>query len=272
MKEYEIVEIFKKLSIRVTRINKVTNSYSSNVFIVESKRNKYIFKILYNDTKRKTEKEFLEYLYDYIKVPKLISSGKYKNYNYNILEFVSGLSYKDNEGYKLIDKQIYDSGVLLAKLHSVKTIKEDKWIEYLKSYLFKTYNYLNNKIDFNNEIYDYLSKEIDNIKYEKGLLHLDFRIGNIMYNHKLTLIDFESVKVGDMSFDFLKMKRALSTKQYAIFKQGYKSIKKLPKYLEKNLKFYKIFDSYTSMGWCVERNQMDSDFYKTNYDYLKGIF
>ena len=32
------------------------------------------------------------------------------------------------------------------------------------------------------------------------------------------------------------------------------------------LDFYSLFDSYTSLWWCINKNQIDTDFYKLNYD------
>ena len=48
MIEKEIIKEFKKHNIAIYRLDKVTNSYSSNVYIAYSKTKKYIFKIFCN--------------------------------------------------------------------------------------------------------------------------------------------------------------------------------------------------------------------------------
>ena len=49
----KIIKIFKEKGIEVTNIEKANNSFSSNVYIISSTKDKYVFKILFNEEKQK---------------------------------------------------------------------------------------------------------------------------------------------------------------------------------------------------------------------------
>lgn len=265
-----IRKIFDKEEIE--DIKKLGNSYSSNVYLITFKKNKYIFKILKLEEKRIVEKDTLKYLKNSIKVPKLIKTGVYSDIYYNIMEFVEGKSYLDNESKNITDDEILKMGSILSKFHTLKPMNNiDMWCKYLEDRIESAYKKLSS-LENNEKIYINLLKELNNdIKnnYELAMLHMDFRPGNIIINDDMYLIDFESVKNGDPVFDFIKIKRLLSKKQFDKFLEGYKLNKELPDNFNNKVDFYNIFDAYTALDWCISNNQENSDYYNLNMKEIK---
>ena len=276
MIEKDIIKECKKNGIDIYRLDKVTNSYSSNVYIAYSKKEKYVFKILYNEEKQKCEARYIKYISDKINTPKLVFSGSINDKLYNAITFIEGKSYLDGDIELLSDEQIYKIGILLGKLHNIKPLDEDdeSWINYLYKYAKKSSRNLENVLDDNKIIYDSIINSIESIKgtYENVILHLDFRVGNIIFGDKEYLIDFESMRSGDPAFDFLKMRRILSKEKFDIFLEGYKTVKNIDVSIIERINFYNIFDAYTSVNWCYERNKLDSDFCKKSIKILKKEF
>lgn len=267
--EETIKKIFKNDEIR---IKKLGNSYSSNVYLITLNNKKYIFKVLKLEEKRKVEKNTLRYLKKHIKVPELVKSGVYKDIYYNIIEFVEGKSYLDKESKLLTDEELIKMGSILSKFHALKPMDNtDFWINYIKFRLESAYKKLSS-LENNEKIYLSLLKElksdIEN-NYEKCMLHMDFRPGNIIINDDMYLIDFESVKNGDPAFDFIKIKRLLTKRQFNKFLEGYRLNKELPFNFENKIDFYNIFDAYTALDWCIMNNQEESDYYKLNMKEIK---
>lgn len=254
-------------------IKKLGNSYSSNVYLITLKNNKYIFKILKSDEKRKVESQALRHLKKYIDVPKLVKTGISDDIYYNVMEFVEGISYEDKDSKKLKKEELIIIGKILATLHSSKPINnDDPWYDYLLWRIETANESLKNHLKDNKNIYLNLLKQLNNeIKdnYSLATLHMDFRPGNIIINDKLYLIDFESVKNGDPVFDFIKIKRLLTEKQFKEMVEEYKKNKELPNDFEKRLDFYNFFDAYTALDWCILNNQVNSDYYKLNIKELK---
>lgn len=276
MIEKNIIEEFKKHDIVIYRLDKVTNSYSSNVYIAYSKTQKYIFKILYNEEKQKGEAMYIKYISDKVNAPKLVFSGSINDKSYNVITFIEGKSYSDSDIELLSDEQIFKIGILLGKLHTIKPLDKnnESWINYLYKYAEKSNKNLENVLDNNEKIYGSIINSIESIKgtYENVILHLDFRVGNIIFGDKEYLIDFESMKSGDPAFDFLKMKRILSDEKFDIFMEGYKNVKNIDNSILERINFYNIFDAYTAVNWCYERNKLDSDFCKESIKILKKEF
>ena len=282
MKEEMIRNIFKRLNIEIKKIESANNSFSSNVYIIETKNQKYVFKINGKEQKRIRESKYIEYLSKYITTPKLIDSGVVDDKNYIIMTFVEGENKFDEDVNSLTDEQIENIGILLGKLHSLPLIDEDNdfWITYLNNTLEKTQDILKDILKEDNEIiYNYLKKYINSkIKnnYKNSIVHMDFRIGNLIFNdNEVGLIDMEGMKNGEYVFDFVKMKRLLSSNQFNKLLTGYKRIKKLDKDFYDKLDFYSLFDSYTTLWWIVNKSRVDSDFYRINYsivlDYLSKL-
>ncbi|MBR6689889.1 MAG: aminoglycoside phosphotransferase family protein [Bacilli bacterium] len=270
--EEKIKKILKK-SNEIIDIKKLGNSYSSNVYLITLKNNKYIFKILKLDEKRKVEASALRYLSKNLNVPKLIKTGIYEGIYYNIMEFIDGISYEDNDSKNIKESDLIRIGEMLSNFHSLRTINDsDMWYEYLYERIenahIKLQNYLNNNEVIYIDLLRELNEQIKN-NYPLTLLHMDFRPGNIIINDKLYLIDFESVKNGDPVFDFIKIKRLLTKKQFNKILEGYKKNRELPNDFENKVRFYNLFDSYTALDWCISNNQIDTDYYKLNMKEIK---
>lgn len=284
MDETIIKEILKKYKITPLDIKKADNSYNSNVYIIITSRKKYILKIYKNKTKRLNEKKYYNYLYNIIPTSKVLYSSSHNNFEFNIISYFSGRNIYDEKYNCLKSDEIFNIGKVLAKIHNSKIISTStsSWIEYLNSCIDKTkkeLNYLFGKKDNDiiiNFLKDYINNNIVN-NYKDCLLHMDFRIGNIIINNqgKVGVIDFESMKNGEYVFDFVKMNRIFNKHNFKIFLDGYKSIRKLSKDFDEKLKFYSFFDSYTSLYWCYVNNHTNSNFYKLNYtivmEYLKEL-
>lgn len=274
MSDNTIKEIFKNINIDVECIKKANNSFNSSVYIIYSANEKYIFKTSNNEKKRINESKYYNYLSNYVPTSKVLDSGCVDGIQYNVFTFFNGKNIYDEECNNLSHKQIYNVGELLAKIHSCKIIDEDNdsWLLYLDNCLKKTQEELV-KI-FGNEdnelirkfICMYIEKYIKN-NYVNSILHMDFRIGNVMFadNNTVGIIDLESMKNGDSVFDFVKMNRIFNQDNFQIFLEGYKSVKQLDSLFYDKLKFYGLFDSYTSLYWCASKDQYDTDFYKLNY-------
>ena len=270
--EDKIIKKMQENGINVTKISKITNSYSSSVYVVYSNKGKFIFKILYNESKQKNEAKYLKILQNDLNVPKLLFSGNINGKYFNVMTFVEGKNLTDEMANILSFENIYDLGRLLGKLHNIKFSNNGKnsWHAYLIKSLSKAHQNLK-FISLNEKVYEYLIKYIKMPQntYDNVLLHLDFRLGNIIIDEKIYLIDFESMKNGDSCFDFLKIYRILNKKQFEKFLNGYNSIRKIPINLMERLEFYNIFDAYTSLNWCYERKALNSDFYNKNIEILE---
>lgn len=270
--ENKIREVLKKYG-EIKEIKKLGNSYSSNVYLVNLNNNKYIFKLLKSDEKRKVEAEALRHLNKYMSVPKLIETGTYEDIYYNLMEFIDGISYEDKDAKKLRKKELITIGKILSNLHSVQLINnDDYWYEYLIWRIENAYKVLNGYLKENEDIYLSLIEELNNYikdNYSLVTLHMDFRPGNLIIGDKFYLIDFESVKNGDPVFDFIKIKRLLTDKQFSYLINEYEKNKDLPADFYGKLEFYNIFDAYTALDWCISNNQINTDYYKLNMKEIK---
>lgn len=274
MTEESIKSIFSKVNIKTKDIKRATNSFNSNVYIVLSDNNKkYILKFYKNENKMVCESEYMIYLKNYLLVADIITTGIFNGKYYTIQTFLEGENLFDEKANELNKIQINNIGVLLAKLHSVRTIDSDNWVNYLNECVDKTVDDLENVFGKknNNIIYNYIKKYInDKVKnnYKSSVLHMDFRIGNLIFKkcNNVGLIDLESMKTGDYVFDFVKLNRILSEDNFNILLNDYKNIKEIDNNFYEKLDFYSLFDSYTSLWWCINKNQIDTDFYKLNYD------
>ncbi len=274
MDNTEILQLCKKHGLKITKIKKVDNSYSSNVYIIFDNNTKYILKITKNEKKRLNEKKYYNYLYDYVKTSKVLYSGIYNDKQYNIISYLEGKNIYDEECNNLKEEEILNIGKLLGKIHNCKVIDKnsDSWIIYLKDCLNKTHLELNGlfgKYDndyINNFLNKYIEKRIIN-NYKNCLLHMDFRVGNVIIDENMNpgIIDLESMKNGEYVFDFVKINRIFNKKNFNIFLKGYKSEKEIEDHFSDKLKFYSFFDSYTSLYWCYKNKQTGSEFYKLNY-------
>lgn len=285
MNKEKIENIFKKEEIAIKELKSATNSFNSNVYIITSMdEQKYVLKFCNNEKKMINESKYMNYLKSHLPVSDVIGTGVCEGKYYIIQSFFEGKNIYDEEANELNDEQIKNIGVLLAKLHSCELLDEDNdsWLKYLSDCLDKTVETLEKIFgeEENRKVIGFLRKYIkQNLtnNYNNSILHMDFRIGNLMFGkeNEVGLIDLESMKNGEYVFDFVKMKRLFNNDKFEMFLSGYDSIKPRQDNFRERLDFYSLFDSYTSLWWCVSRNQLDTDFYKLNYNivikYLEKI-
>lgn len=276
MNREKIENIFKKEGIAIKELNSATNSFNSNVYIITSiDEKKYVLKFCNNKKKMINESKYMNYLKSYLPVSNVIGTGICDEKYYIIQSFFEGENIYDEKANELNDEQIRNIGILLAKLHSCELLDDvsDSWLKYLNGCLDKTVETLERIFgkEENQKISEFLRKYIkQNLtnNYKNSILHMDFRIGNLMFGKKneIGLIDLESMKNGEYVFDFVKMNRLFNKDKFEIFLSGYDSVKTREYNFDERLNFYSLFDSYTSLWWCVSKNQLDTDFYKLNYN------
>lgn len=276
MSEEKIKDIFGKLKIEMKEFGKASNSFNSNVYIIASTNGeKYVLKFCNSEKKMFNESKYMKYLKLYLPVSEVIGSGVCDEKYYIIQSFFEGDSIYDEKANELNDVQVRNLGILLAKLHSCQLLDKasNSWLEYLNDGLDKTVSALekNFRREDNKIISEFLRKYIrQNLanNYKNSILHMDFRIGNLIFGkeNEIGLIDLESMKNGEYVFDFVKVKRLFNKDKWEIFLSGYDSVKLREDNFEERLRFYSLFDSYTSLWWCVSRNKLDTDFYRMNYN------
>ena len=274
------MDIFKEISnkhnLNINEFIKPEESYNSLVRIGNGNNRFYVIKILLNQKKRDNEKKYYEYLKDKVDVPLVLASSIIDDKPYNIISYIDGENLSD---LKINDKSseiIYSLGVILGKLHNTSLLEgnEEEWINYINNYLVRSFKSLDDYLSDNLELYLYLKEKFD--IYQKNLdlvnAHLDFRPGNIIYNDKPNIIDLESMRCGDSAFDFVKMSRLLNDDKFKIFLDGYSSVRNLPNDFLDKLKFYRLFDAYTSINWCILHDAISSEYYERNMNAIKKEF
>lgn len=261
----EIKNIIKENIINVKEIN---NSFSQKIYYIEANK-KYIIKIYNNISKFENELSYLNYFEQKINVPSVYKHGNNKDDFYIVMEYIDGLNFKDEDILELDDKAYKEIGVLLGKMHSLKPVSENKWNEYMLYRIEKNYHILKSQGINVDKCYNYLKDKVGTYHFEEICMHSDFRMGNLVFGDEVYLLDFESVKTGDAVFDFVKMYRILNAHQFKLLLKGYKTTCILPNNFEERLRYYNLYDAFTTMGWCVEVGRYKSDFYKLNLHHLK---
>lgn len=268
-------EVFLREKITINDICDTQNSYNSKVFKVIGDNQDYIIKFYKDNAKRLCEEKYLRYLKQYIKVASVISSSTINNYNYIIMEYLKGDNISDDDCNSLSKEQLYKVGVILGTLHSLPIIDDNNnsWINYLYNCLEISRNILKSIFpNENDKIQEYLKDRIKTLiekSYNNCIMHMDFRFGNLIFTDDISVIDFESTKNGDSVFDFVKINRLLNEDNFQQVISGYRTKKELDNDFFEKLEFYSLFDSYTSLYWCVVNNQTDGNFYKVNYEKVK---
>ncbi len=280
MNNKKIVELFHTCGISVKKIENATNSYNSKVYIIKDiDEKKYVLKISRNRDKRLNECKYYNYLSEYVPTSKVLYSGTVDGNEVNIMTFFEGKNLYDEDCNSLSQEEIFKIGELLAKIQKCKPLNDEKdlWYHYLQtrlekcnSELFKALGQEDNKIIFT-FMRQYIEKNIKN-HYQNSILHMDFRVGNIIFgeNSQVGIIDLESMKSGEYVYDFVKMKRIFSKENFQIFLKGYTSIKAVSKDFDIKLKFYSLYDAYSSLYWCIIKEQLDCEFFKTNYTIVQN--
>lgn len=263
----DIKNVFKDTD-NVVNIKQINNSFSQKVYYVEGNK-KYILKMYENKLKFENELKYLNYFKEKLNVPYVYKHSTYNDEFYIIMEYIEGLSFKDEDDFKLEDEIYKKTGILLAHMHSLKPIDENKWNEYMLYRVEKNHQILKSKNINLDKCYNYLKETISDLNYDESCMHSDFRIGNLIFNEDVYLLDLESTKTGDSVFDFVKMSRVLNIEQFKLLLEGYKTIHHLPDNFEERLHFYNLYDAFTTMGWCIEVDRYQCDFYELNLSNLK---
>lgn len=247
---------------------RMENSFSQSVYLIDEDK---ILKIYNNLDKFKNEVDYLSYFSNFINVPSILDSGMYNDKFYIVMNYIEGENYTDEEEF-ILDSGTYKKiGILLGKIHNLVPLKDDNWKEYMLYRIERNYEILKSKnVDVDiDSVYGYLKRETSFLDYDSRCIHADFRMGNLILNDSIYLIDLESVRSGDPIFDFVKLYRVFSKDNFELFKEGYESIRKLDVEFEKKLHFYNLYDAFTTAGWCIEANRYESNFYNFNMNFLK---
>lgn len=247
---------------------KLGNSFSQSVYLIDKEK---VLKIYNNLDKGQNELDYLNYFSGKINVPGVIDSGIYEDKFYIIIDYVEGENYTDEENFILEDDVYRKIGILLGKMHSLSPLREDTWKDYMLYRIERNYKFLKDKnvLDDIDRVYDYLKKKVNILDYSSRCMHADFRMGNLILNDDVYLLDLESVKSGDPVFDFVKLYRIFSKNSFQLLKEGYESVRKLDLDFEERLHFYNLYDAFTTAGWCIEVDRYESDFYNFNMRFLK---
>lgn len=264
----EFEEIIENIGFKTKK--KMDNSFSQNVYLLDRKN---VLKIYNNIEIGKNELKFLNYFYNKINVPKVLESGENNEKFYILTEYIQGINYKDEDKFIIPSTIYYKIGELMASLHNLEPLEEDNWKQYMLFRTERSYNIFKQKqiaTDFDiDKIYNYIKNEINNLSYKPCNIHCDFRMGNIIINKdNVALIDLESAKTGDSVFDFIKLYRVFSEKNFESFKSGYENKRKLAFDFYKRIHFYNLYDAFTTLGWCIEANRYKSEFYMFNLKFL----
>jgi aminoglycoside phosphotransferase (APT) family kinase protein len=289
--EKAIKRVIEIMKLKVWDMDTVPESYSSKVCsLVLQSNEKIILKIPYNKEKLVKEYKMLQLLEGKLPTPK-------------ILDFWEGddeipgailLSYIDGEPitHNITDKIAYQMGELLAKLHDIKIEKnkledtyeliyteKDQWWQTIKEWFedcVEDCKYILNAeiIDRCIKLFNFYYNDLPEPDYP-SVVHMDYRPGNILIKDSniVGLLDFENSRIGSADVDFSKMKLFVwdiysNTREE--FLSGYSTIRKLPD-LERTLPFYMLFNTFTGVGWCVNRGKTNDNFCNQNIAKLKEI-
>lgn len=195
-------------------------------------------------------------------IPRIIKYGKYKKYNFILMEKIEG-NMVDNIWYNINLKQkkilLYNLGKTLAEIHNTSNNNffgywdENKAFrniyDYRKEKDDAVYNRLlsNNKknLDYFNNAYNKLKelqKELVNIKAVTA--HRDFCMRNMIVDNNMStkgIIDFEHTVPDDPCMDLctiLQTDMFDDIRLFNSFKEGYKTEKEFPISFFKNRDYY----------------------------------
>ena len=271
-----IKKIFKLHGIKVKELVRANNSFSSDVYIVSTNADKYIFKATTSKEKSDRERRYYNHLYNFLPTSKVLFSGEHNNIYYNIITYFEGNNRYDSEGNNFSKTDLRNLGLLLAKLHNCNLIDDnDDWISYINKSINLSIGVLDELIPADSRmiisfVKKYLEKNIVN-NYQNCIIHTDFRIGNTIFrDEQVGLIDMESIKCGDYVFDFVKVSRILNERNFKILLEGYLKERNIDDYFYSRLEFYRLFDAIISVRWCRENNKVNTDYYNNNFKYLLG--
>lgn len=276
-----IKKAIEQFKLNVLKIEEVSDSYSSTVKILLLENGeRVVIKIPFNKEKIEREVRVLELLSENSLTPNLLNVwyGDKDNVGALLMSYIEGNPIQ----LPADDSIIFEIGKSLATIHNIKlekyeldNIKNDWW-ENIRIKLKQWITEIEGSIplDLMKKIENYYNKNLILNFSSDGpcLVHLDFRLGNLLVNKgKLVgVIDFETSRSGSACIDFTKIAESLwkehpNTKQ--VFIDGYESIRKLPD-IEKTLPIYTIYNAIGGIVWCVRRDKLDDNFFNENLKVL----
>lgn len=217
MMEQIIIEILKTEKIYYEQITKATSGFTNLVYFVDDN---FVIKISKDKlSNKKIEKEIQIYKNITLDcIPKYISSGKYKDYNYLIISKIKGNSLY-SIWHKLTDYErqncIKQIAKILKEFNKQNTnflsneYKHLDWTKYLTNELNTKVKVLK-EMGFNvSHLENYIVQQLPVISSQNnyGLVYNDAHFDNFIYdNGKLSIIDFDNVKVCPIDYEMLIFK------------------------------------------------------------------
>ncbi|MFD3450114.1 phosphotransferase family protein [Microbacteriaceae bacterium 4G12] len=272
----QLQQVLEKFKLNVLTIEDVPQSFSSTVYKMKLMDHRTVYvKIPYSKVKLEREYTVLERLRHELSVPQVLDywEGNEDITGALLLSAIKGAPATGNVDAALV----YDIGVQHAKLHAIIPNEQDfksavpneysQWSAFVQQQFYSFAQDVKEVIE--PRLYE---KSLQYFEYHLQLLptpdgpcfiHMDFRPGNILVNENQVagIIDFESVRIGATEIDFTKINRDIFMKYPGTreaYQQGYESIRPLID-LQEVLPFYRITDSFNSIGWCkrrgIEKNQ-----------------
>lgn len=268
-----ILEVIERLKLNVLNIEGVPESFSSEVYKLTLVSGENVFvKIPYNKDKLFREYGMLETLKGVVPVPNVLDIwyGDEGDTGALLLSAIQGMPCTGD----IDEKLSYQIGVYQAMLHEVKTprygyhlsdgfhlLDQNNWRLYIQNNFEKWKEPCKELLD--PELYERCIFHFDEWfpalpePDGPGIVHLDFRPGNILVNGNevVGIIDFESARSGSSEIDFTKVNRFIweaNPKTKLPYIEGYQSIRPMMA-LETVLPFYKIYDAFCAVDWCKRR-------------------
>lgn len=242
---------------------KYNNNYSNDVFRLFINNEYYILKFYKN--KRKMENE--------IRISDLVMDNDYKvlykglknsKYYYTVRKYIEGKLLEDNEDINL--DIVIKIGKELKKIHSLK-IDSNMKIDTTEEIFLKWIKNLENRDIEINKIKKVFYKRVEIFNYEIAVTHMDFRLGNLIIdkNSDLKVIDFETAKITDKYFDFVKI-RCEFKKYNGLWDEFKKSYGE--NLDEDKIDFYEFLHSIGGLSYIYSNNKNKNSFYFENRNYL----
>lgn len=212
-----IKEILHKENILFEKITKATSGFTNLVYFVDDK---YVIKMSKDDAiKKKLNKETSIYQNVQLPyIPTFIANGKLQGYQYLIISKLKGKSlYSIWHALSIIERQscVKQIAKILKEFNQqdYKFLSEEykdlEWVEYLSKEL-KTKSLALTAMGFNTkDIEAFISNDLPNLfnKNTLGLVYNDAHFDNFIYdNGKLSLIDFDRVRVCPIDYEMLIFK------------------------------------------------------------------
>lgn len=269
-----ILQIFPGRFSKATRITE--ESFASEVYLVESATEQRILKCAHNEAKYWRELRTLDFLKDHISVPAILEAV-HPAPDFRGAFLMNRLAGRPLAAESIDRETVRACGRWLADLHSIpveglgsfqregfERSSFGSWWAYRRDLIFGPWTRsIEGQIDaaILGKIHQAFSKYFEILQdTEICCLHADFRFGNILAENGqiIGLIDFESSRTGDPSYDFIKIYEALQSQPnlWNEFLDGYSERRSLPD-LEKTLPYYELDLNFGFLQWAVLRNEKE---------------